>query len=462
MDEACNNTPYLSVPDFYSGKSVFVTGGTGFLGKVLIEKLLYSCDKINNIYVLLRNKNGVRTEGRLKEMLKCPVFTRLREQKPESLQKIKPIQGDITSNNLGMTNDQQALLEKVSVVFHLAATIKFSEPLKTAVNVNLEGTREVLRVFKRFNHLEAFVYVSTTFSNADKEVIEEIKYPPPRTLKEVYDYIEQSNECNKDENIDEFLNGLPNTYTFTKALAESLVVEEHGDIPSVIVRPSIVTPAAKEPMRGWIDNWLGITTFILSVAKGWIRVLYGNRYFVLDLIPVDYVVNLIIITGARCKRSGEVPVYNICSSSSNPISSDLLGNLCMKESAATKFNDFPLIGLIYTTSARLVKLFSLLFETIPAYIADFWIYITRTQKNKFSYVKAQSKQSMMREAMHYFQSRSWLMKSARTSELFAAQSDHDRQLFPCEPTDIKWTEYIPTYIYGMKKFLLDTRTENMK
>lgn len=62
-----------TVPDFFAGKNVLITGGSGFLGKVLIEKLLRSCPDIGNLYLLLREKRGVEPEKRLKDMLKLPV-----------------------------------------------------------------------------------------------------------------------------------------------------------------------------------------------------------------------------------------------------------------------------------------------------------------------------------------------------------------------------------------------------
>ena len=46
----------------------------------------------------------------------------------------------------------------------------------------------------------------------------------------------------------------PNVYSFTKAVTEQLIRDESGHLPLVIVRPSIVTPAWKEPLPGWTDN----------------------------------------------------------------------------------------------------------------------------------------------------------------------------------------------------------------
>lgn len=61
------------IQSFYKGKNIFVTGGTGLMGKVLIEKLLYSCSDINKIYVLIRPKRGRSPETRMDEVFKLPV-----------------------------------------------------------------------------------------------------------------------------------------------------------------------------------------------------------------------------------------------------------------------------------------------------------------------------------------------------------------------------------------------------
>lgn len=59
---------------YYKNKSIFITGATGFLGKVLIEKLLRSCYDLKKIYVLVRHKKGQTPQQRINEILNCKVI----------------------------------------------------------------------------------------------------------------------------------------------------------------------------------------------------------------------------------------------------------------------------------------------------------------------------------------------------------------------------------------------------
>jgi len=58
---------------FYEGRVVLLTGGTGFLGKVLLLKLLHSCPDIGAIIVFLRKKNGQSCQERLNNILSSSV-----------------------------------------------------------------------------------------------------------------------------------------------------------------------------------------------------------------------------------------------------------------------------------------------------------------------------------------------------------------------------------------------------
>jgi alcohol-forming fatty acyl-CoA reductase len=61
------------IREFFKGKSVFITGGSGFMGKVLIEKMLYSCSDIREIFLLMRPKRGKTGEQRVAEFANVPV-----------------------------------------------------------------------------------------------------------------------------------------------------------------------------------------------------------------------------------------------------------------------------------------------------------------------------------------------------------------------------------------------------
>jgi len=62
-----------AVSEFYRGRSVLVTGASGFIGKQLVEKLLRSCPDIDKIYMLLRPTRFYTAPARLQYILSSPV-----------------------------------------------------------------------------------------------------------------------------------------------------------------------------------------------------------------------------------------------------------------------------------------------------------------------------------------------------------------------------------------------------
>ena len=178
--DADRSLPSSEVVNFYKNKSIFITGATGFLGKVLIEKLLRTCHDLNKIYVLVRAKKGHTAAQRLNEMLNCPVsvsifgsqvnsagltrvvmceimklFDTVSQYYPDFRSKLEPVQGDLCDPNLGITEEEEKkLIEHVEVVFHSAATVRFDEPLKMAVEMNIIGTKKVIDLTKKMKNLK--------------------------------------------------------------------------------------------------------------------------------------------------------------------------------------------------------------------------------------------------------------------------------------------------------------------
>ena len=69
----------------------------------------------------------------------------------------------------------------------------------------------------------------------------------------------------------------PNTYTFTKGLAEALIMKEMEDLPCAIVRPSIIGATWREPFSGWIDNFNGPSALFPAVGTGLLRSMFGTN-----------------------------------------------------------------------------------------------------------------------------------------------------------------------------------------
>ncbi|XP_014480111.1 PREDICTED: putative fatty acyl-CoA reductase CG5065, partial [Dinoponera quadriceps] len=95
---------------FYAGQSIFITGGTGFLVKILIEKLLRSCPNVSKMCLMVCSKKNKSAATRLDEIFESPLFGRVKEEMPNFREKIVPVVGELYKVDLGFTKDDRDLL----------------------------------------------------------------------------------------------------------------------------------------------------------------------------------------------------------------------------------------------------------------------------------------------------------------------------------------------------------------
>ena len=87
------------------------------------------------------------------------MFEKLSLEQPEVMSKIIPVEGDISLLNLGLSGaDLELLFDKVSVVFNSAATVRFNEELRTAVQLNVKGPQQLLNICRQMKHLDVYLY----------------------------------------------------------------------------------------------------------------------------------------------------------------------------------------------------------------------------------------------------------------------------------------------------------------
>lgn len=216
-------------------------------------------------------------------MIQQKPFT-LRLKKEFLLNKLVAIESDLSKPSLGLNEkDTKTLIDNVSIIFHVAASVKFEAPLEVNMCHNVCATKSLLDLACSFKQLKCFIHVSTAYSNCQLKHIDERIYPmdvpqDPMSL-----------EVTK-----EMIDNRPNTYTYTKAMAENVASQYASKINVIIVRPSIVMSSIEEPTEGWIDSINGPVGLSVLGALGILQKIKVNSEVVFDLIPVDIVTNALI------------------------------------------------------------------------------------------------------------------------------------------------------------------------
>ncbi|KAL1557630.1 alcohol-forming fatty acyl-CoA reductase [Salvia divinorum] len=339
-----------SILHFLENKSILITGATGFLAKVFIEKILRVQPNVKKLYLLIRAADSASALHRFNtEVVEKELFKVVREKyggKLNSLIQAKVIVlfGDITCDSLGLdSNTLENLSGQVNVVINLAATTNFDERYDMALRINTVGAANVLNFAAKCKQLVVFLHVSTAYVCGEREGlilethlklgdslngmlglnIEKEKEIIHNKLQQLHNDGASEKQITmemKDLGIERARKyGWPNTYSFTKAMGEMLLGHLKNDIPIVIIRPSIITSTFREPFSGWLEGVRHIDSFVVGYGKGKMSCFPGNPQTITDLIPSDMVVNAMIASMAAAAGEATLKIYHVGSSMSNPV-----------------------------------------------------------------------------------------------------------------------------------------------
>lgn len=342
---------------------VFVTGATGFVGQAVLERLL-SAHPDTTITALVRGKGAQTADARLRQLLRKPVFASWRERVGQEeaerqwSERIRVIEG-----GLGRV---PALPNELDVVIHSASTVSFDPPINEAFTTNVGGAKGLYEALLAAEANPHVVHVSTCYvgglnkgivpegrlghevdwrfefeaAKAAKERVELESREPARLERFIADAraahgktgpiaVANAAEAARAEWVDAELVaagrlraqslGWTDVYTLTKAFAERAAEELWADTGHrlSVVRPAIIESALRHPFPGWIDGFKVADPLILAYGRGQLPEFPGLPDSILDLVPVDFVVNAILAAAAN--PSDEPNYYHVASGASNPL-----------------------------------------------------------------------------------------------------------------------------------------------
>lgn len=447
---------WTRINDFFADRSIFVTGASGFLGKVLIEKLLHDCQDIKSIYLLVRTKGSAQAQARLSQILESQAFDRIRRIQPSLLDKVKVIRGDITFDGLAISSGDLNLLKKeISVVIHSAATIRFDEPLRRATRINVTATKRVLELAEQLENLTAFIHVSTAYCNEVKNGIKESVYPEKLTPEKLIELSDDLDEEMLESLTPHLFGDRPSSYHFTKAMAENMVKVYSDKLPVGIVRPSIITASLRDPMPGWIDNYNGPSGYLVVAGKGILRTMLVDGKKICDAIPVDIVANTIIASALHVANAGpkSLPyVVNCTSGQINPITWDEIRSLShpwlIKYPTLEMFL-YP--GPTFVSNKTIHRMLVGLQHDLPTYVIDL---LFKSLGHSPMLGPIYQKVHRTTAALEYFTTNEWIYEVSNFRALNKELSAEDRRRFLIDVEQIDWPVYMENYVLGIRHFLL--------
>jgi len=378
-----NVTGALSVRETLRGKRILLIGSTGFIGKVWLANLLTDLPEIGQISLLVRGHRTSSALARFQRILEeSPVFERLAVKHGQRFaqfvrEKVEVFDGDVTQPGLGLSaNHRGQLARSIDVVVNSSGLTDFNPDLRDALAINVRATKNLLDFLSECDHA-ALLHLSTSYvvGRRNGRILEvlpknynpgqDLQFDVEREWSSLEALIAETEKAAESPEITEQLRrmatekehaaknlqgaalenqtrknrfrwlreeftragvrranelGWPNTYTFTKGLAESLIrnyLDQNPHKAVAVARPAIVESSIERPFLGWNE---GINTSAsLSYLLGtFFRQLPSNASKCLDLIPVDLVARgMTLITAALVARR-HAPVYHLATSVANP------------------------------------------------------------------------------------------------------------------------------------------------
>ncbi|WP_137937540.1 fatty acyl-CoA reductase [Chitinivorax sp. B] len=492
--------PFSTVRSALAGKRILLTGTTGFIAKVVLEKLLYDIPEVGKVLVLLRgNANFPDAAQRFRQqVMTSSVFDRLRGVYQDSFQtfwqdRIECVTGELTLPDLGMSPVAlRALAQRVDLVINVAASVNFREALDQALAINTYSVRHLLALVESADSIP-FIQVSTCYVNGfNRGAMREALVHPSRgvipfnpagyyevdtVLTELECKIQQvCMQWGATSKLSDKLRelgiqqaqayGWNDTYTFTKWLGEQVALKATYGKTLTIVRPSIVESTLRDPAPGWIEGVKVADAIILAYARRKVAFFPAKLDEVIDIVPADLVANGILLATAEAVLDPDRQrIYQVCSGAANPICLGFLIELLQAEARqhwqhydrlfykapthqfCTVSRTTFLAGLVFAKlGLSLIGKIRRLLGAVDSWPALEALQTTQTLATVFS----------------FYTSPRYVFHNEQLMNLADRMGELDKQLFPVDARLIDWPTYLcKIHMAGLNRYALQDRHQRI-
>nr|CAD7591462.1 unnamed protein product [Timema genevievae] len=301
----------------------------------------------------------------------------------------------------------------------------------------------------------SIVYLSTAYSHCNRKDVEECFYDPPLEDDEVINFLATVNEAVMETIKPKIIDTWPNTYTFTKAIAENIIRKTASDLPIAVVRPSQVhvSGTLKEPLCGWIDNVNGPNGAAAGSFAGLVRTGVCHAETKLNMIPVDMVANCIIAAafGATTRdHNATIPIYNYVSGP-NTFTFQENSDVVLERAFEVPSSQAIWCPLsIVFRSVFWYRVFAIFVHVMPAALLDIGFIIKGHPPMLLKIYRKVDKYIL---SIKYFTRFNWNFDNMKCMSLYQSLSEEDKEIFYFDSNAYDWRDYLRNSLDGIRMYI---------